>query len=162
MAIRVMSSRDSSEKQRQSALRFLDPEQLPLVLQTPLNVVDRVTVVHGIAQPATIGPLEEADFQEALGGIQLNGAFCVALDHYLNKSASTSRDVTVETGPISRTLTLDPLLPQGGAVPGDGSKHKAAPWIIMPVHDGGKILSRCLASVIAELDRTPKAPAVDH
>jgi GT2 family glycosyltransferase len=157
LAIRVMSSRDSSEKQRQSALRFLDPEQLPLVVQTPLNVVDRVTIVHGIAQPATIGPLEAADFQEALGGIQLNGAFCVALDHYLSKSASSSRDVTVETGPISRTLTLDSLLPQGGVVPGGGSKYKAAPWIIMPVHDGGKILHRCLASVLAELDRTPKA-----
>jgi GT2 family glycosyltransferase len=157
LAIRAISARDSSEKQRQSALRFLDPEQLPLVLQTSLNVVDRVTVVHGSAQPATIGPLEKGDFQEALGGIQLNGAFCVALDHYLNKSASTSRDVTVETGPISRTLTLNALLAQGGALPRGGTKYKAAPWIIMPVHDGGKILSRCLASVLAELDLTSKA-----
>ena len=157
LAVRVISSRDSSEKQRQSALRFLDPEQLPLVLQTSLNVVDRVTVVHGNAQSATIGPLEENDFQETLGGIQLNGAFCVALDHYLTKSPSTSRVVTVETGPIIRTLTLKPLLSRGGATPGAGSKHTGRPWIIMPVHDGGKILNRCLASVIAELECTPKA-----
>jgi GT2 family glycosyltransferase len=157
LAVRVMSSRDSSEKQRQSALRFLDPERLPLVLHASLTVVDRVTVVHGHAQSATIGPLEESDFQEALGGLQLKGAFCVALDHYLNKSSRISRAVTVETGPISRTLTLHPLLPQGGAPPGAGSRHTGAPWIIMPVHDGGKVLNRCLTSVIAELDRTPKA-----
>ncbi|NVO25477.1 glycosyltransferase family 2 protein [Donghicola mangrovi] len=160
IAVQILLSEVSLPSHRKAAIRFLLPERLPLILQTPLKVVDRITLVFPAGEQAKITPREEGDFPEVLGAHRSGDQYIVAQDHYVAKGTDAERIVQIEVGAREKSITVLPFVELDPALIGAGSKKRSRLWIIMPVHDGGKVLERCLDSVLKELKRTAKVRLV--
>lgn len=160
LALQVLASTSTTNRHRKAALRFLDPSKIPLILQTQLKVADRLTAVRWASQPSALRDRNSGDFEDLLGAAKSGGEVLFATDTYLEKPEEGSRTLSLDIAEESFEIKVESAKKAIIDRIGRGTRHRGRPWIIIPVHDGGKALARCIASVLGELDQTPWARLV--
>ncbi|MEY8881333.1 glycosyltransferase [Donghicola sp. XS_ASV15] len=160
LGLQILGSTSTSSRHRKAALRFMDPAQIPFIVQTEMKVTDRITAVRWANQASALHERGSGDFEEMLGAAKSGDAVLFATDTYLDKPSEGSRTLSFDVAEQSFEIHVRSTKKAINGRIGRGTRHRGRPWIVIPVHDGGKALARCLASVLAELDQTPRARLV--
>ena len=151
IATALLGSPFAAPAERRLAIDMLDPKCLPLMLRQDLPLSVRLTLVQRQGGSIALEGTAPDDRVEPLG--QASHHKVVALDCHLARPATGSRHLTVlPDGSPSLPVHLD--APRSAKpLPSSVGRPRARLWIIMPLKDGGRILERCLHSVLDNLRR---------
>lgn len=157
LALKVLASVGASSRHRKAALRFVRPQKVPLFVKSQLEINDRITTIQWADQSASLKQLASGDFEETLGFVKVGEQILLAKDYYIEKPKEGNRAVSLEISEINFEIDIESKKYSDNARIATGTHLRSNPWIIIPVHDGGKILARCINSVLKELSRTPRS-----
>ena len=157
IAVALLVSPFASPAERQAALGVIDPSRLPLVLRHDLPVAVRLTLVHGHGDALSLDGSGPQDQVLPLGQDKTRGIF--AVDCLIARPEGVSRHLTLRMNQQAQRVEI-PAISAPVPAKADAILPAARLTVLMPVKDGGQVLTDCLRSVLDEMSRLDGARLV--
>lgn len=158
LATRLAQSPLSQSKDRQKFVHFLAPNNGPRLVLSILPTVIRAVLIVDSADRMSVEGEEEGDFQTPIQSEPLADRGFVATEYVFPRMENKERRILLSDGKKWQHEVIVPALDQQQPDEGKPVRLGAAqPWIIIPVHNGGDVVKRCLQSVVTALEHCPGA-----
>lgn len=144
-ALDLLKNPFATVDQRRAALPALDPTRGPEVIRQTLPATERVTLVLRTGDRTEGRGITPEDLPLPLGGHGTGSSRLNVMDYFLRRPDTGSRRVEFAVNGVETTLCLAAhSAAKAQPVP---LHDRATLWIVMPVRDGGSVVSRCLDSL---------------
>jgi GT2 family glycosyltransferase len=160
-ALRLLQSPVSQKQARARLVQSMASMDGPIIAVAKLPTTVRVTLLSPPALKTTVQGLEDDDFHSVLSSkISQNGA-SLAVEYFFQRQENTERTVQFSVGTEWHQEVRIPCLTKKNIIPKKNNlSNRAAPWILIPVHNGGQVVVQCLESVAKAIELSPKARVV--